>query len=156
MIGTLTNIEIEQVIKNQMVGRLGCAANGKVYIVPITYAYDGEYIYGHSREGMKIQMMRQNPNVCFEVDTMADMSNWQCIVIQGEFQELMGEKARTAMDYFIKSIEPYSVSETGVLSTGMNHFHQKNQSITKTVIFRIKINEKSGRYEKQSSTRFRK
>lgn len=150
MIGNLTLTEIEQVLNNQMVGRLGCAANNKVYIVPITYAYDGKYLYGHSREGLKVQIMRQNPNVCFEVDAMRDMSNWKCVVIQGEFQELMGESARTAMDYFIESIEPYSVSETGVLSNGMNSFHQKEQSITKTVIFRIKIKEKSGRFERET------
>jgi hypothetical protein len=36
--------------------------------VPITYVFDGEAVYAHSADGLKIRMMRANPHVCFEVD----------------------------------------------------------------------------------------
>ena len=85
MLGELTSHEIDQLLKSQPIGRLGCYAKGKVYITPITYLYDGTYLYGHSREGLKIQMMRQNPKVCFEVDTMENLANWKSVIIQGEY-----------------------------------------------------------------------
>ena len=68
-----------------MIGRIGCSANGLTYVVPISYAYDNRYIYAHSKEGMKIQMMRLNPMVCFEIDTMDDLENWQSVVVWGRF-----------------------------------------------------------------------
>jgi nitroimidazol reductase NimA-like FMN-containing flavoprotein (pyridoxamine 5'-phosphate oxidase superfamily) len=148
MIGNLTIKEIEEVLESQAIGRLGCSIDNQPYIVPITYAYDGKYIYGHSREGLKTQIMRQNPKVCFEVDKMRDMSNWKSVIIRGEFQELMGEKAREAMEFFMEALKPHTLSQTGIASTGINSFHQNEQSSTKTVIFRIKINEKSGRFER--------
>jgi len=75
MIGDLDKYEIEKVLRQQIIGRLACHANDKTYIVPISYAYDGIYIYGHTYEGMKIRMMRENPKVCFEVEIMENMAN---------------------------------------------------------------------------------
>ena len=154
MIGRLTLKEMEQVLENQAIGRIGCSIDNQPYIVPITYAYDGKYIYGHSRDGKKIHMMRQNPKVCFEVTKMRDMSNWKSVVIQGEFQELIGEKAREAMEFFMESLKPHTLSQTGIFTNGINKFHHEEQSATKTVIFRIKINEKSGRFEREKIHHF--
>ena len=59
MLGNLTNEQIESVLRNAVIGRIGCCADKRVFVVPITYAYAGGYIYGHSAEGMKILMMRK-------------------------------------------------------------------------------------------------
>jgi len=149
MLGTLTLPEIDQLLKSQTVGRIGCCAEGKVYVAPITYVYDGKYLYGHSREGMKIQMMRKNPNVCFEVDTMQNLANWKSVIVQGEYQELMGEAARGVMQQFVKELKPHLLSSTSIPTHGLTNFHQKEQSEIKSVIFRIKVKEKTGRFERQ-------
>ncbi|MFT5167063.1 MAG: nitroimidazol reductase NimA-like FMN-containing flavoprotein [Saprospiraceae bacterium] len=148
MLGTLTNYEIDQILKSQTLGRIGCSAEGRTYIVPIAYAYDGEYLYGHSPEGMKIKMMRQNPKVCFEVDSMENLANWKSVIIQGEFQELIGEPGRQAMQFFVKQLQPHLLSSTSIPSQGMSHFHQTEQSELKSVVFRIQIHEKTGRFER--------
>ena len=63
------NEEIETMLSSQLIGkRIGCNSNNTTYVVPISYAYDGEFIYSLTREGMKINIMRQNPNVCFKVE----------------------------------------------------------------------------------------
>jgi nitroimidazol reductase NimA-like FMN-containing flavoprotein (pyridoxamine 5'-phosphate oxidase superfamily) len=72
MLGNLQAHQIEDVLKNQLVGRIGCSLNGETYIVPISYAYDGDYIYCHTSEGKKTAIMRNNPKVCFQVDEMKD------------------------------------------------------------------------------------
>ncbi|MEJ7679120.1 MAG: hypothetical protein WKG06_14955 [Segetibacter sp.] len=33
-------------------------------------------------------MMRKNPELCFEVDIMHDMSDWKSIIARGTFEEL--------------------------------------------------------------------
>lgn len=75
MLGKLESKQIEKVLNNNIVGRIGCHADGTTYVVPISYAYDGTYIYGRTMEGMKVNIMRKNPNVCFEVDDMKNMAN---------------------------------------------------------------------------------
>jgi nitroimidazol reductase NimA-like FMN-containing flavoprotein (pyridoxamine 5'-phosphate oxidase superfamily) len=88
MFGTLNNEEIEQVFYNNIIGRIGCHADGKTYVVPISYAYDGDCIYAHTYEGMKISIMRKNPEVCFQADNMQNMANWQSVIAWGTFEEL--------------------------------------------------------------------
>src|SRR5687768_15235346 len=96
MLGKLNPEQMDYVLRSQLIGRIGCYAEGRVYLVPITYVYDGEYIYGHTREGLKVRMMRQNPEICFEVDAIKDMANWQCVIIQGVYEELNDEESQVA------------------------------------------------------------
>lgn len=48
MLGVLTTEEIEAVLRSEVIGRIGCRGNDRVYVVPITYAYDGEAVYAHA------------------------------------------------------------------------------------------------------------
>ncbi|HPH47800.1 MAG TPA: pyridoxamine 5'-phosphate oxidase family protein, partial [Chryseolinea sp.] len=93
MIGTLNKLQIDFLLRSELLGRIGCSADGITYVIPITYVYDGKYILAHTREGTKIEMMRKNANVCFEVDRIQDMANWQSVIIQGKYEELSGKKA---------------------------------------------------------------
>src|SRR5580765_196663 len=88
MLGKLTDVAIEETLKRQVIGRIGCHADGITYVVPVSYAYNGKDVYVHTYEGMKLKMMRKNPRVCFETDTMKDMANWQSVIAWGEFEEL--------------------------------------------------------------------
>jgi nitroimidazol reductase NimA-like FMN-containing flavoprotein (pyridoxamine 5'-phosphate oxidase superfamily) len=88
MFGNLNEETIEAVLHHQLIGRIGCHSNDLTYVVPISYSYDGDYVYAHAEEGMKINMMRQNPKVCFEVDTMENMANWQSVIAWGSYEEV--------------------------------------------------------------------
>ena len=83
MLGILSPSKIEEVLKTQLVGRIGGSWNGETYIIPISYAYDGNYIYCHTTEGKKTAIMRKNARVCFQVDEMKDMANWKSVIVQG-------------------------------------------------------------------------
>ncbi|GAC1312589.1 MAG: hypothetical protein NVSMB24_34380 [Mucilaginibacter sp.] len=88
MLGKLTNNQVEDLLKNQPFGRIGMHANGVTYVVPVNYYYDGTAIYAHSGNGMKIDMMRRNPEVCFEVDMVQNIFNWKCVIAWGKFEEI--------------------------------------------------------------------
>lgn len=151
MLGELTADQIERLLHEQVVGRIGCHAHGSTYIVPITYAYDGANVVGHSAEGRKIQMMRDNPNVCFEVDALTDMANWQSVIAWGAFQELSGEEAKAAIRFLVSRLTPLTVSETSVPTHGLDmHPAHHDEAGGKTpVVYRIRLYQKSGRYEKR-------
>jgi len=154
MLGQLNNTEIEEVLKKQLIGRIGCHTNGTTYIVPISYAYDGTYIYGHTYEGMKMQMMRSNPIVCFEVDIMENMANWNSVICQGEFEEVTDSKEREkGIDLLLNRSLPYITSET-VQLTPHWPFQTNNLDKIDGIIFRIKLKEKTGRYEAQGEATY--
>ena len=147
MFGHLNEIEMEQVLASQLIGHLGCHAEGLTYVVPVSYVYDGEYVYGHAEEGLKLAMMRLNPKVCFQVDTMKDMANWKSVVAWGEFEELHDERAReTAFRKLIGRELPMISSETTHL-TPTWPFTAIDRDELDGAYFRIRLDKKTGRYE---------
>ena len=68
----LSDNQIETVLQHNVIGHLGCSLGDSPYVVPMCYAYDGTNIYGRTYEGLKLDMLRNNPKVCFQV---ADIEN---------------------------------------------------------------------------------
>ena len=63
-------VEIEEILKNGRVCRLAMCKNNSPYIVPLNYGYDNGYLYFHcAEEGLKIEILKENPHVCFEIET---------------------------------------------------------------------------------------
>ncbi|WP_100609868.1 pyridoxamine 5'-phosphate oxidase family protein [Confluentibacter lentus] len=149
MLGDLKKSQIEHLLYSQVIGRVGCHADNMTYIVPITYAYDGNYVYGHTKEGMKINMMRKNPNVCFEVDVIENMSNWRSVIAWGKFEELKTlEERKMGMQKLMDHISPIITGET-TIQHAMTDSHGKYIETLQGVVYRIKLIEKTGRYEKR-------
>jgi uncharacterized protein len=152
MIGNLTNEEIEEVLKQNVLGRIGCNDGKRTYVVPVNYVYDGKCIIAHSYEGMKIKMMRKNSDVCFEVDEMKSFTNWKSVIAWGEYQELTDERKRyDAMKLFVDRMLHLKISKSASLPHAVEkaaqpHFPQGN---SRSVIYRIVITEKTGRFENE-------
>ena len=145
MFGTLNNEEIEQVFHRNIIGRIGCHADGKTYVVPISYAYDGECIYAHTHEGLKMSIMRKNPEVCFQADNMPNMANWQSVIAWGTFEELTDPEKRTAgLKKLTDRVLPYIASQTVKLAPQWP-FPPDHPEKIKGIVFRICIHEKSGK-----------
>lgn len=149
MLGQLNDTQIQNILSSQAVGRLACTDGRKPYIVPVTYTYDGKYIYGQTNEGTKLKMLRKNPNVCFEVDLMMDMRNWQSVIVYGKFKEMKNEQAKKAREILFGHVFPLMTS-----STIHTHEHEVREKLDdsnrmKYVMYRIKIKKVTGRFEKQ-------
>jgi nitroimidazol reductase NimA-like FMN-containing flavoprotein (pyridoxamine 5'-phosphate oxidase superfamily) len=141
VLGELTSQEIDQLLHSEAVGRIGCYAFGRIYVVPVTYAYDGVAIYGHSREGLKLRMMRSQPDVCFEVDRMDSLSNWKSVIARGTFSELEAKEAELAMEILRRRFAPLVPSAT---SAPDGHLHRSGMPWS---VFRILLGERTGRFE---------
>jgi uncharacterized protein len=60
---------IDEIITRAEVCRLGLCSDNKPYVVPVSFGYDGKYIYFHTAsEGMAIDYLLANDQVCFEVE----------------------------------------------------------------------------------------
>lgn len=123
--------EIETLLADAIVGRIACNAPGeRPYLVPLAYAYDGESIYAVSGPGRKLDLMRADPRITFEVDRVERSDRWRSVVANGEFEEV---DDAGAIQMAIGLIE----GATGVPVEMGEH----------TIVFRLRLTEKSGRYE---------
>jgi len=154
MLGKLNNEEIEELIKSQVVGRIGCQENGFIYVVPISYAYKDPYIYGYTFEGMKMNIMRKNPGVCFEIDDTKDLANWKSVIAWGEFEELTTPEERNkALQNLNERVLPVIHSETMHISP-LWPFSKEDPGKANGIFFRIRLKEKTGRFEKSRDKYF--
>jgi nitroimidazol reductase NimA-like FMN-containing flavoprotein (pyridoxamine 5'-phosphate oxidase superfamily) len=148
VLGTLRPRQIDDVLRACTVGRIGVCADGKTYVVPVTYVYDGDYVYGHSVLGQKIRMMRKNPDVGFEVEEIDDLANWRSVIAQGRYEELTGDMAVAAAKLIAARLGPLTTSETAGPSG-------RARGAKPQVSYRIRLIERSGRYERHAARRRR-
>jgi nitroimidazol reductase NimA-like FMN-containing flavoprotein (pyridoxamine 5'-phosphate oxidase superfamily) len=60
---------LEEILRENQVGRLGTAVDGRPYVVPMNFVYTKDTIILHThRDGKKVKDIQRNPQVCFEVD----------------------------------------------------------------------------------------
>jgi uncharacterized protein len=149
MLGQLNEVQVEQVLSSEVIGRIGCNWEGVTYVVPVTYAYDGVCVYAHSAPGRKIDMMRKNPDVCFEVDVMQNMANWQSVIAWGKFEELTKEEERQqAMQKLIDRLMPLMTSESARPTHGFDKDEPRNNK-QEVILYKIRLHKKTGRFEKR-------
>lgn len=148
MLGKLNETQIAQLLKDQVIGRIACQANGELYLVPVNYVYKDGYIYSHSAEGKKIRMMRENPVVCFEVEQIQSVFRWQTVIASGIFEEITDlEEKQQAMQGIIHRIMPLVTSPDGHPSHGITENDSDVGTTVELVVYRIKLGEISGRFE---------
>src|SRR5215204_6527882 len=92
-IHVLASEGIEELLRTAIVGRIACCGhgavgNGRPYLVPLAYGYDGKAIYAHSGPGRKLDLMRAEPRVTFEVDEARAADRWHSVIAEGTFEEI--------------------------------------------------------------------
>ena len=147
MFGTLTSQEIELILARNILGRLGFSDGRQPYILPISYAYHDNSIYCHSYEGSKLAAMRKYPAVCFQIDEITNMANWKSVLCWGTFSEINDKTSRgEAIRHLANRSLPIISSETTHLFPQWP-FEPNDLNELKGVIFKIKIDKKTGRFE---------
>ncbi len=146
MLGELNERQIEHVLRSEVIGRIGCIAEGRPYVLPITYVYDGTCVYGHSVDGVKMRAMRSEPSVCFEVEHVDNLANWQSVIAWGTYEEVRGEEAEAGMRLLVDRLMPLLVSSTSGPPDGAN---AEESSGRHAAVYRIRLGERTGRFEKR-------
>ncbi|GCE30151.1 hypothetical protein KDA_56350 [Dictyobacter alpinus] len=144
MYGEMTRDQIDKVLDEHFIGRIGCQMQSKIHIIPINYVYDGNDIYANTLDGSKVRMMRSNPEVCFQVDEIVDSSNWRSVLAWGIFQELEGEEASRAVDLLTRKFVVMIASGHALHTMGGESNIQLPPNI---IVYRLQLTEKTGRME---------
>lgn len=139
----MTRAECDEALSRAKYGRLACAQDNQPYVLPLNFAFDGSsYLYGFTTLGQKIEWMRTNPLVCFEIDEVQDHNRWSSVIVFGRYQELPDkpefESARRKAHAFLQKRvmwwEPAYISQE----------HRDKPHSLIPIFFRIKIEHVTG------------
>jgi nitroimidazol reductase NimA-like FMN-containing flavoprotein (pyridoxamine 5'-phosphate oxidase superfamily) len=113
--------EMHALLQRESFGHLGCARDGRPYVVPMHYAYDGKDLYFFTTQGMKTRFIQANPQVCLQVEEVTDAMHWRSVMVIGRATELtLADEMQRAMKLITErnpALTP-AISETEVDSLG--------------------------------------
>ena len=138
--------EIENIIKRAKVCHVGMVDGNSPYVLGFNYGYQNRTIYLHcAKEGKKIDILRNNNNVCVEFDTDHDY------FFRHEHVACSWRMRYRSVIVFGKAIfvEKYEEKIEG-LKIFMNHYSDKNfdfspPSVDNIEIIKIIIEQATGR-----------
>lgn len=140
---------INELLRSEVFGHLACVDGDKPYISPMAYVFYGNAIYGQTTEGKKIDILRRNPQVCFQVQQKSDC--WRSVLCWGTFEELdfdQLEQTEASMIVELLTMRLGAIqSEVGIsVPFGFSGKAAPLSVNHKTsTLFRILITEKTGR-----------
>jgi uncharacterized protein len=87
-INDMTEQECRAALAAASFGRIGYSLADQPYIVPVYFVYENGFVYVLGTAGQKIEWMRRNPRVCFQVDDISSETRWISVIALGRYQEL--------------------------------------------------------------------
>lgn len=138
--------EIHRIIRKCDVLRVGMSVNNNPYIVPLNFGFKENTFYFHgAKEGRKIDMIKINPSVCFEMDTD------HCLVGESEkacdwtmtYASVMGMGIMTIIDDWDEKREALNIlmAEYG----GNDTYEYDDNMLDRIGIMKLEIKEISGK-----------
>ncbi len=141
-------VELEIVLRRADVCRLAMVDGGEPYIVPLNFGYRDGCLYFHcAREGRKLDILRKNPKVCFELE--ADVH-----LVKGEkacqwstsYESVIGWGTATI------SLDEKEVKEG--LEVLMSHYTEgpfefDPRSLSLTALIKVKVERMTGKRSKR-------
>jgi nitroimidazol reductase NimA-like FMN-containing flavoprotein (pyridoxamine 5'-phosphate oxidase superfamily) len=139
---------IESIIQKSLVCRLALSDDNQPYVVPLCFGYRKKTVYFHSApEGMKVEILRKNPNVCIEFDTDNEL-------VSAQKACKWGMKYRSVIGFGRASFIENHEEKVDALDLIMKHyggrfFPYTESALSSTLIIRVDIEQLTG---KQAST----
>lgn len=136
---------LDEIMKKAQVCRLAVSYRDMPYIIPMNFGYENQVLYFHTsaQEGLKLLILRENPQACFEVeiDTKVipseESCNWtmryQSVIGFGEvefIEDIEGKKE--ALKIIMKQ---YTPEEKTIMDSEL-------QGVT---LFKLQINTMTGK-----------
>jgi nitroimidazol reductase NimA-like FMN-containing flavoprotein (pyridoxamine 5'-phosphate oxidase superfamily) len=136
---------IKEILSKSIICRLGLIDGGRSYIVPVNYGYSDNTIYIHSAsEGKKIELLKLNNNVCFEIEYHSEIikkekacdwnTKYRSVIGYGSIEIITDEEEKKqGLDFIMKQ---HGSKDNNVY---------KNSSLKNMVILKLNIEEITGK-----------
>ena len=136
--------EIERIIQEALVCRVALSDGDSPYVFPVCFGFKDGTIYFHSaQEGKKIEILRKNSKVCFEMDIDIEL-------VEGEKGCEWGIRYSSVIGFgtasFVEDIE----EKKKALHVLLGHYSDKSYefselSLNEVVIIKIRVESMTGK-----------
>lgn len=99
IIHDMSRQEIADMLTTINIGYLACSVDNKPYVVPLRFVHSGGYLYSLTSEGKKMDLMRENPNVCINFSDAHGTNKWRSLIISGIFEEIVKSESKETVYY---------------------------------------------------------
>jgi nitroimidazol reductase NimA-like FMN-containing flavoprotein (pyridoxamine 5'-phosphate oxidase superfamily) len=137
--------EIVGIIEKAPVCRLGLCCNNVPYVVPVSFGYREGCLYLHcAKQGKKMDMIRANPRVCFEIDVDVEP-------IESDQPCDWGMKYASVIGFGTASVLEDPEEKKKGLDVIMEHYSPRppqpysNPVLEQTAVVRVQVEEMTGK-----------
>lgn len=143
----LTKEQCSELLKTNYIGRIAFMVGEVPYILPITYHYDPETnsLITYSGEGAKIEAMRKNGQVSFQVDEIKALNKWKSVLVHGKYEELNGIDARHLLHKFAEGVKKTILKKDAITTQFISEFSSKEDTDAIPIVYRINIIDMKGK-----------
>lgn len=136
--------EIEKILKDGSICRLAMVDEDKPYMVPMNFGYREGALYLHSApEGRKIDLIRKNPNVCFEVDEIVRFRKAKLACDWGvEYKSVIGSGKAILLSTHDEKIQAFNII---MAQYSGREFEYSDEMLEKTLVIKIEIEKMTGK-----------
>ncbi|HPE63359.1 MAG TPA: pyridoxamine 5'-phosphate oxidase family protein [Methanothrix sp.] len=129
--------DCEDLLTSSRFGRVGLSAGDEPYVVPMSYVYaEGKILLHSGPRGKKLDLVRENPRVSFEVDH-AEGGRWKSVIASGRVRLSTDPEAKEMLfDIFTKR---------EMAGHGGKTFRREDMEKMPMVIWEIEVEEMTGR-----------
>jgi nitroimidazol reductase NimA-like FMN-containing flavoprotein (pyridoxamine 5'-phosphate oxidase superfamily) len=136
---------VESIIAKSKVCRLALSINDQPYIVPLCFGYEDNALYFHTaREGKKIDILKKNDRVCFEVDCDHEL-------VTNETACKWSMKYRSVVGFGKASLLDDPEAKRKALDSIMQHYRGRPSDYStaimeKMLVIKVEIESMTGKY----------
>ena len=136
---------LEEILHKARICRLAMSADDQPYVIPLCFGYRDRTLYIHcAQEGLKIDMLKKNNRICFEVDGDHEL-------VRGESAFEWGMKGRSVIGFGRAHLINDPEGKTRALDVIMEHygakgpFAYKNKGFQKALVIKVEIERLTGK-----------
>lgn len=133
----LDEAECRAVLERNRVARLAFSFRDRVGITPVHYVLSGNWLYGRTSPGEKLEAIRRNWWVAVAVDEIEGPFDWRSVVVRGGFYILDPDSPDTR--------ELYEQAVTEVRRMAPAAFSPDDPAPERTILFGVALQEVTGR-----------
>lgn len=139
---------INSIMKEALECRIGLCEDNKPYVVPMNFGYKDNCLYIHSAlEGKKIEILKKNNNVCFEVDMKNELvkadnpCGWSM-----KYLSVIG----FGKAFFVEGLKEKAEALNTIMGkySGKFDFHFPEAALRKVAVIKVEIEEITGKKSK--------
>ena len=135
---------LESIIQRAMVCHLSLCADNNPYVVPLNFGYKNGKLYFHTgREGLKMDLLRRNPRVCFALTVDVE-------VLPGRTPCKWNMKYYSVIGFGTARFEAEPMAKRQALDLIMTHYGGEKgdypaELLEKVIILEVAIDQLTGR-----------